>query len=115
METLCFHYLFFLAFLSLIFINGHASIKKPVKLVDYVTFHYKMLTNIFDLNKKSHDFCQPCVGPMQLMCSQQRSVPKRNKLSPGFILLQAYKKLSLFMAILAKQIMTFLIIIIIFI
>ena len=27
---------------------------------------------------------------------------------PGFILLQAYKKLSLFMTILAKKIMTFL-------
>ena len=31
-----------------------------------------------------------------------------NKHTSGFILLQAYKKLSLFMAILAKQIMTFL-------
>ena len=25
-----------------------------------VTFHYKMLIDIFDLNKKRHDFCQPC-------------------------------------------------------
>ena len=31
---LCFHY-FFLVFLSLIFSNRHASIKKPVKIVDY--------------------------------------------------------------------------------
>ena len=28
----------FLAFLSLIFINMHASIKKPVKIVDYCDF-----------------------------------------------------------------------------
>ena len=34
---LCLHY-FFLAFLSLIFINMHASIKKPVKIVDYCDF-----------------------------------------------------------------------------
>ena len=35
---LCLHYLFFLAFLSLIFINRHALIKKPVKIVDYCDF-----------------------------------------------------------------------------
>ena len=29
---------FFLAFLSLIFINRHALIKKPVKIVDYCDF-----------------------------------------------------------------------------
>ena len=40
----------FSAFLSLIFINSHASIKKPVKIVDYCD---KMLIDIFDLNKKS--------------------------------------------------------------
>ena len=28
----------FLAFLSLIFINRHATIKKPVKIVDYCDF-----------------------------------------------------------------------------
>ena len=38
---------FFLVFLSLIYVNKHTSTKKPVK-------------NIFDLNKKSHEFCHPC-------------------------------------------------------
>ena len=46
----------FLAFLSLIFINRHASIKKPVKKVDYCD---KMLIDIFDLNKKGMIFASP--------------------------------------------------------
>ena len=38
--VICFHYLFILAFLSLIFREAcrHASIKKPVKIVDYCDF-----------------------------------------------------------------------------
>ena len=38
MCTILFTLFIFLAFLSLIFINRHASIKKPVKIVDYCDF-----------------------------------------------------------------------------
>ena len=45
--------LFFLPFLSLIFINRHASIKKPVKIVDYCDFPLQNINRYFNLNKKS--------------------------------------------------------------
>ena len=45
---------FFLVFLSLIFIISHASIKKPVKMVDFCDLNtpYKIFIDIFELNKK---------------------------------------------------------------
>ena len=59
-------------------------------------------------------------GPLQLILSDQTNITDcastysffslnvARLLKTGFILLQAYKKLSLFMTILAKKIMTFL-------
>ena len=38
--------------MSQIFINMHASIKKPVKIVDYCDFPLQNVNDIFDLNKK---------------------------------------------------------------
>ena len=42
------------------------------KYLIIVTLNYKMLIDIFDLNKKSHDFlkkshdfCQPCFPPLE--------------------------------------------------